>query len=219
MVKNKEDTVKKNSLGKSILKAFKKRFSIFHLLFLGVLIAANTFAWFIYMDKVSSDIDVRVKAWNVSFRFNNQDMEDYINFSVDDVYPGMTPFQQALAVTNDGEMDAQLSYEVVSISVMGETFTTEDGSMTEDELKTLMSERYPFKITITTNHSLIQKDGGTAIFYVNVTWPYESYNSNGVSNDSLDTYWGNQAYTYKHDNPTLPCIKVKVKLSAVQVNE
>lgn len=219
MEKKNEGTVKNNSLGKSILKAFKKRFSIFHLLFLGVLIAANTFAWFIYMDKVSSDIDVRVKAWNVSFRFNNQDMEDYINFSVDDVYPGMTPFQQALAVTNDGEMDAQLSYEVVSISVMGETFTTEDGSMTEDELKALMSERYPFKITITTNHSFIQKDGGTAMFYVNVTWPYESYNSNGVSNDNLDTYWGNMAYTYKHDNPTLPCIKVKVKLSAVQVNE
>ncbi len=213
------ETLKKNSLGKSILKAFKKRFSILHLLFFGLLIAANTFAWFIYMDKVSTDIDVRVKAWNVSFRFNNQDMEDYINFVVDDIYPGMSPFQQSLAVTNDGDMDAQLTYEVVSITVMDETFTTEDDSMTEEELVALMSERYPFRIAITTNHELIEKSGGTAIFYVNVTWPYESYNSNGGSNDALDTYWGNQAYTYKQNNPGSPCIKVKVKLSAIQVNE
>ncbi len=218
MKNNTKSIEKKNSLWKSIFKAFKKRFSIFHLLFLGLLVTANTFAWFIYMDKISSDIDVKVKAWNVSFRLNNQEMEDYINFTVDDIYPGMTPFQQSLAVTNDGEMDANLSYNIVSITIMGDVYTTEDGSMTEEELVQLMNDNYPFKVTITTNHSFISKSGGTAIFYINVTWPYESY-TNGVSNDEKDTYWGNRAYTFKNENSGLPCIKVKVKLSAIQVNE
>ena len=208
---------KKNSLGKSIVKAIKKRFSIFHLLFLAILIAGNTFAWFIYMDKISSDIDVKVKSWNVSFRFNNQEMEDYINFVVDDIYPGMSPYSQSLSVTNDGETDANLSYNIVSITVMGDTHTTEDGSLTEPELITYMNENYPFHISITTSQSLISSNGGMATFYINVTWPYES-TTNGVSNDSLDTYWGNRAYTYKQENPTLPCIKVRIKLSAIQVN-
>ena len=219
MKKQREENVRKNSLLISILKALKKRFSIFHLLFIIVLLAANTFAWFIYMDKISSDIDVRVKAWNVSFRFNNQQMEDYVNFTVDDIYPGMTPYQQALAVTNDGEMDANLTYEIVSITVMGDTYTTENGDITEEQLINIMNNNYPFRITVTTSQSLISHDGGAALFYIHVTWPYESYNSNGTSNDELDTYWGNRAYTFKQSNPTLPCIKVRVKLSAIQVNE
>ena len=214
----KEEKIQKNNLLDSIVKAFKKRFSIFHLLFLIVLIAANTFAWFIYMDRVSSDIDVKIKAWNVSFRLNNQVMEDYINFTVSDIYPGMNPYQQSLAVTNDGETDANLSYDVVAITVMGDTHSTEgQNAMTEAQLIAYMNENYPFHITIGTSQSLVSSNGGTASFTINVTWPYES-TTNGVSNDDLDTYWGNQAYTFKQNNPTLPCITIRIKLSAIQVN-
>ena len=215
----KEEEKNNHKLLKSIWKALRHRLHIRHLLFLGIILATNTFAWYIYMEKISSDINVKVKAWNVSFRLDNQDMEDYINFSVDEIYPGMTTYTQSLSVTNDGEVDAELYYEIVSISVFGTTYTTEDGSMTEEELKTLMRDNYPFRITITTNQATIAKNGGNAMFYVNVSWPYESTNSLGESNDALDTYWGNQAYTYKHEHPDLPCVKVKVKLSAIQINE
>ena len=201
----------------SILKALKKRFKLRYILFIAILLAANTFAWFIYMDKISSDIDVKIKSWNVSFKLDNQDMTDYINFTVDEIYPGMSPYTQSLAVTNDGEVDAQLYYEIISIKVLDEYYTTEDGTTTEEQLKTIMRERYPFKLQITTNHELISKSGGTAMFYINVTWPYESVNSQGESNDELDTLWGKNAHTFIHDNPGLPCIKVKVKLSAIQV--
>ena len=214
-----KQTNKKNNLLNSILKALRKRLKPAHILFLAILIAANTFAWYIYMEKISSEINVKIKAWNVSFKFDNQNMEDYINFAVDDIYPGMSPYRQSLVVTNDGEVDAKLYYEIVSITVLGTTYTTEDGTKTEDEIKTIMRENYPFSITITTNHELISKSGGTAMFYINVNWPYESYDSNGKSKDSLDTYWGKEAYTYKQNNPTSPCVKVKVKLSAIQVEQ
>ena len=61
-----EQNQQKNKIWKSILKALKKRFRLRHILFVAIIISANTFAWFIYMDKISSDIDVRVKSWNVS---------------------------------------------------------------------------------------------------------------------------------------------------------
>ena len=208
---------KDKKLANSILKALKKRFRLRYILFIAILLAANTFAWFIYMDKISSDIDVKIKSWNVSFKLDNQDMTDYINFAVDEIYPGMTPYTQNLAVTNDGEVDAKLYYEIISIKVLDEFYTTEDGTKTEDDLKSIMRERYPFKIQITTNQELINKNGGTAMFHINVTWPYESVNSNGVSNDELDTHWGKEAYNFIHNNPGIPCIKVKVKLSAIQV--
>lgn len=210
---------KNNTLLKSILKALKKRLKPGHILFLAIIISANAFAWFIYMDKISSDINVKVKSWNVSFKLDNQNMTDYINFAVDDIYPGMTPYQESLSVTNDGEVDARLYYEIVSVDVFNQHYTTEDGSLTEAELKQIMRTNYPFQINITTNQELIGASGGTAMFYINVAWPYESVNSNGQSNDALDTYWGSQAYDYKQSNPNTPCIKIKVKLSAIQVEQ
>ena len=118
-----ENTKKNNTLFKSILKALKKRLKPGHIIFLAILISANAFAWFIYMEKISSDINVKVKSWNVSFRLDNQDMTDYINFSIDEMYPGMTPYSESLSVTNDGEVDARLTYEIVSLQVFDEFFT------------------------------------------------------------------------------------------------
>lgn len=212
-----EENTKKNTLFKSILKALKKRLKPGHILFLAIIISANAFAWFIYMEKISSDIDVRVKSWNVSFRLDNQNMTDYINFTVDEMYPGMTPYSESLSVTNDGEVDARLTYEIVSFQVFGQLYTTEEGAYTEAELIQIMRNNYPFQITVTTNQEVIGASGGSATFYINAAWPYESVNSNGQSNDEADTYWGNQAYQFKQTNPSLPCIKVRIKLSAVQV--
>lgn len=213
------ENVNKNSIGRSILRALKKRLKPTHILFIALIISANAFAWFIYMDKITSNIDVRVKAWNVSFQFNNQSMSDYVNFVVSDIYPGMTPFSQTLNVTNDGEVAANLSYEVVSVRILENTYsnTENGGTFTSDQLISLMRDNYPFRLTITTSQASVAANGGTASFTFNVTWPYESVGTGGVSNDTVDTYWGNQAYLYKQNNPSSPCINVVIKLSAVQV--
>lgn len=213
-----EENTKKNTLFKSILKAIKKRLKPTHILFLALLLGTNAFAWFIYMEKISSDINVRVKSWNVSFSLNNQQMTDYINFSIDEMYPGMTPYQEALSVTNDSEVAAQLTYEIVSFKVFDQLLTTENNAMTEAQIVQAMNNNYPFHITVTTNQPTISGNGGTATFYINATWPYESVNSQGVSNDAADTYWGNTAYTFKTAHPTTPCIIVKIKLSAIQID-
>ena len=208
---------KKKKILKAIFKVIKKRFKLTHILFIALLLTSNSFAWFIYMNKISSDIDVKVKAWNVSLRFDNETMNDYINFSVKEIYPGMKDFEQVLNVTNGGDVDAKLSYEIISINILGVEYIAENKGMTSEELTDLLETKYPFKITITTDAEVIAGSGGNANFIVKVSWPYESFDSDGNINDEIDTYWGNQAYQHNQNNPDDPCILLKVKLTATQM--
>ncbi|MBQ6494795.1 MAG: hypothetical protein IJI49_02205 [Bacilli bacterium] len=206
----------KESLLKTIFKVIKRRFKIWHLLFFALLISVNTYAWFIYMNKVSSDISVRVKSWNVSFQFNNQTMTDYVNFDVEEIYPGMETRTQSLKVSNDGETDAQLSYEVVYANIFGTEYDTGEITMTPEELTNKLANDYPFKITLSSTNNILSRNGTNEFFTVQIVWPYET-TSNGVLQDDQDTYWGNLAYTFQEQNPGIPCIQIRVKITAIQI--
>lgn len=211
--------IKENKVLKAIYKVIKKRFKLSYLLFMVLLLVSNSFAWFIYMNKIDSDIDVKVKAWNVSFRFDNQLMSDYIKFEIDEIYPGMRDNEQKVTVTNDGEVSAKLYYELVSIRIFDKTYEVSEGSMTSSELEDTINKNYPFKIKISSDKDIISAKGGVASFLVTVTWPYETVDDNGNLKDKDDTYWGNKAYQYTKSNPETPCIQLNVKLSATQINE
>ena len=73
---------------KTLLKRLKK-IGPFRLIFLIVLIASNSFAWFIYATKIDSTVDVHVRAWNVVFEADDNEITSVINFPVDSIYPGM----------------------------------------------------------------------------------------------------------------------------------
>ena len=194
-----------NQVLKAIWKVVKKRFKLSHLLFIALLFTCNSFAWFIYMNKIDSDIDVKVKAWNVSFRFDNQTMSDYIKFDVRDIYPGMEDNRQEVSVTNDGEVAAKL-------------YSVNDGGFSSSDLENVLNQSYPFKINISSDKEVIDGKGGVAKFIVNVSWPYETLDDNGELKDLDDTYWGNKAYSYGKEYPDKPCILLNIKLSATQVN-
>ena len=206
------------SLFKVIIEVLKKRFKFRHLLFLALLMTVNTFAWFIYMDKVSSDLQVKVKAWNVSFKFDNTTMTDYVNFKITEIYPGMEDNRQTLTVSNGGEVNASFNYEIVYANILGTVYDTENGNITEEELTDMLADDYPFKIVLSASNNIISKGGNSEYFYVDVTWDYETTNSNGTLNDSEDTYWGNLAYSYINTHPSDPCIELKIKLTATQIN-
>lgn len=211
--------IKENKVLKAIYKAIKKRFKFSYLLFMSLLFVSNSFAWFIYMNKIDSDIDVKVKAWNVSFRFDNQTMSDYIKFEIDEIYPGMEDNEQKVTVTNDGEVSAKLYYELVSVRIFDKNYEVSEGSMTSSELEDTINKNYPFKIKISSDKDIISAKGGIASFLVTVTWPYETLDDNGNLKDEDDTYWGNKAYQYTKANSETPCIQLNVKLSATQINE
>ena len=207
-----------NQLLKVIWKVVKKMFKLSHLLFIALLLTCNSFAWFIYMNKIDSDIDVKVKAWNVSFRFDNQTMSDYIKFDVRDIYPGMEDNKQEVSVTNDGEVAAKLYYEIVSVRIFDKTYSVNDGGFSSSDLENVLNQSYPFKINISSDKEVIDGKGGVAKFIVNVSWPYETLDDNGELKDLDDTYWGNKAYSYGKEYPDKPCILLNIKLSATQVN-
>ena len=207
-----------NQVLKAIWKVVKKMFKLSHLLFIALLFTCNSFAWFIYMNKIDSDIDVKVKAWNVSFHFDNQTMSDYIKFDVRDIYPGLEDNRQEVSVTNDGEVAAKLYYEIVSVRIFDKTYSVNEGGFSSSEIENVLNQSYPFKINISSDKEVIDGKGGVAKFIVNVSWPYETLDDNGELKDLDDTYWGNKAYSYGKEYPDKPCILLNIKLSATQVN-
>ena len=84
------------------------------LFLLAITLASNSFAWFIYTTKVSSNISAKVREWNVTFEANGQAVEKTIEINIDSLYPGMNAYNQTLTAANSGESKAQITYEIVS---------------------------------------------------------------------------------------------------------
>ena len=205
--------MKEESKLKKIFRVIKKRVKLRTLLFLALALAVNSFAWFIYANKVDSGIGAKVKAWNVLFEVGEGEAVQNINFDVDQIYPGMKKFSQDVTVTNRGETSATLSYEIVSIDILGDYIeASENGSVTPEVLLQSLRTDYPFKIIPSfSNYTL--PPGETETFNVTLYWLYEN------GDDEKDTYWGSKAYDYSLANPDKPNIKITIKIMAVQNNE
>lgn len=188
-----------------------KKIKIRNLIILILLLAFNTYAWFIYASKVSMDLTVHVSSWNVEFLAGDGEVITNIEVQVERIYPGMDDFTHTVEVHNKGETLVDLSYEISEISIMGETYKT-DETTTSSDLEEMIRTTYPFTISITkdTNDTIMQNQKGN--FTISVVWPYES------GNDELDTTWGNKAYEYYALNPGGECIELKIKLIATQKN-
>ena len=191
------------------------------ILFLIVLLAANTFAWFIYATKVDNHISVHVKAWNVVFEAGENQVTNNINLTVDDLYPGMEDYSYEIKAYNRGEVSATLSYKILSARILNEEYITVDGraelnqqaqagDLTSQQLENKLLNDYPFSIAMAISNTYMQLGNGEESFTFDVTWPYES------QNDELDTTWGINAAEYKEDNPQSSSISIQVKLIITQ---
>ena len=100
---------------RTLLKRLKK-IGPLRLMFLIVLVASNSFAWFIYATKIDSTVDVHVRAWNVVFEADDNEITNVINFPVDSIYPGMPDFEYEITAYNKGG-----SYEKTTMKNRAET--------------------------------------------------------------------------------------------------
>lgn len=192
------------------------------LVFLIVLIASNTLAWFIYATKVDTNVSVHVRAWNVVFEAGENEVTNTINIPVGAIYPGMDDFEYEVNAYNRSEVDASLSYQVLRANVLGTDIISkeekralgltvdEQEDLSATELEALLANSYPFSITISTSADTIELGDGVETFTLSVVWPYEN------NQDEVDTYWGSLAYQYKESNPTLPSITLKIKITITQ---
>lgn len=194
------------------LVSLVKKIKIKNLIILILLLAFNTYAWFIYASKVSMDLTVRVSSWNVEFLAGDGEIVTNVEIEVDRIYPGMDEFTHRIEVYNRGETAMELSYEIYKISIMGELYERDENTTSED-LEQMIRTNYPFILSITKNSDEAILENQQGFFEISVTWPFES------GNDELDTFWGNEAYNYYALNPNGKCIDLKINLIATQKNE
>lgn len=206
---------------KSLLRKILKRIKVSHIIILAVLLSANTYAWFIYITTVSNNLDVHIKSWQIDFTSGDTPITDYVHVYVDNVYPGMTTYVKPITANNYSEVPATASFKVLEATIMGEQFMTIEGradageqpvatDLTSAQLVNKLANDYPFHITFTLSNAQMVPEVGEATYTVSISWPYES------GDDETDTYWGNEAYDYRENNPTLPCISLVVKIYITQ---
>lgn len=191
-------------------KQKKRRIRLQTLFLLAITLASNSFAWFVYSTKVSNNITAKVKSWNVDFEIGTESQaEEYIEISIDSLYPGMEDYKKTLKAVNRGEAEAQINYTVEKALILGDDLL--NLGLQNEQIITKLSNDYPFTIQLSVSSMRIPASGGEADISIEIKWPYES------GNDAEDTYWGNRAYDYHEANNTLPSINIIIKITAVQV--
>lgn len=187
-----------------------KKIKIKNIIILILLIIFNTYSWFIYATKVSSDITVHISSWNVEFSVGEDETVTNVVIVVDRIYPGMEAAEKNVTVKNKGEIKAELDYKIKSLKVLNETYIVGE-NITYDELANKIATDYPFKIGVSKNDSLLSQGTGDGTFCVTVEWPFES------GDDALDTLWGNKAYDYAEQLPNANSIEIEIELIAQQI--
>ena len=191
------------------------------LIFLIVLLAANTFAWFIYATRINTDVSVHVRAWNITFESGDTQIANEVDIDVESVYPGMEDYEYEITAYNRSEVDATLSYQILSARILDQEYTSVEqkndlgltileDDLTSAQLESKLANDFPFSITITTSNNTIELGNGSETFALNVVWPYES------NDDETDTLWGVNAYNYKESNPSNPSIALKIRVIITQ---
>lgn len=204
----------------NLIKTIKLR----RLILIIILLIGNTYAWFIYSADVRTSVDVQVRKWKILFESENTPVEDYFDVVVGDVYPGMEDFSTDLQVYNKSDVRAELSYKVLSARIFDTSYYTVEGrndasevvtgdEITCEQLERILTEDYPFLISVDMSDQYMDIIDGEATYYVNVVWPFES------GDDEADTYWGNKAYEYLENNPGSTSIELHIKIYITQAKE
>ena len=133
----------------------------------------------------------------------------------------MTTYTKSITAYNYSEVAATATYKILSASIMGDEYVTVEGrdetgqtvletDLTSEELEEQLAEDYPFTITLAITSSSMVAETGSTTYTISIAWPYES------GDDELDTEWGTQAYDFKQNHPTSPCIELVVKIYITQ---
>ncbi len=201
--------MKREQLLEEQKRNFIKALNLRTVIMLIVLLAFNSFAWFIYASQVNTSLSVHVAGWNV--QFDQDTTSTPFIMSVASAYPGMTTFSQSLNMSNGGEVDAHLSFTIIRARVGTTVYDTEtQPGVTSASIIQALANDYPFKIqfTLAGGEDGILSVGENATFAGSVSWGLDD------NDDDVDTYWGELASKfYRGECPpyaaTEPFIKIE----------
>ncbi len=197
-------TKTKNSTIQSLKRSL--RFKV--IIMLGILLVFNTFAWFIYSSTVSTNITASVRSWRISFEAEDQVVQ-YVNFDVSDLFPGMTNYHNSIRIMNYGEVQASVTYEIEELRILNDIYTKQ--THTSAQMQDILNNN-PFTTTFGLTKTILEPKTDYTDFTLDIVWPYEN------GNDEADTLWGHKAYQYKEQYPGVKLIYIKVLLTATQIN-
>lgn len=209
---------KKNLTNLQILKRVLKPKTVVILI---LLLVANSFAWFIYTNRVDNNMEVQVRAWRVIFESGDEPVVDFLNIKIDAMYPGMDEYHYELKAYNESDVAAHVTYEVMEVTLLGEKLVTVEGrlanketpvasDLTSAEMIAKLANDYPFSIAFNLTDDEMDAEVGVVTYETRVNWPFES------GNDELDTQWGIAAFDYREANPTKPSIELRVRITITQ---
>ena len=205
-------------------KRIKKKVTIRTIFLLSITLIFNTYAWFLYLTTVSSNITAHVEAWHVQFKVDNEVVEREFPIAIEHAYPGMQTVTKTVEILNDGEKDADIDFAIKSIRIFDDVFIATDQMETGDTipqgatqttsaaLLSRMQNNYPFVLTITASDDTVDADDSGSLT-ITFSWVYES------GDDETDTDYGTEAYDFYEDNPTEEAIELVIKLIVTQHNE
>lgn len=201
----------------------RRRLTLRTIFMLSLTLIFNTYAWFLYITTVSTNMQVHVDAWSVNFQVDGATIEKEFLLEIEHAYPGMQDIEKTVTINNSGEKIADLSYTIASVRIIDEIYVVES-ELTEEEKATLtgteikitteemtrmLQEDFPFKISVSCSSTQLDLNAEATVSMA-FTWAYES------GNDTLDTQYGVDSYKYYQDNAGKPAIEAKIKIKAQQ---
>lgn len=193
---------------------------------LSITLIFNAYAWFLYVTTVSMNTTVHVEAWNIDFEVDNEAVERELLFEIEEAYPGMKDITKTISVTNSGEKVAEIMNNIASLKILDKTYIVEEQlsseekeqltgteiKMTQEEIKNMLANDFPFKMVIDSPKNQLNTKESSNIT-IRFTWEYES------NNDKLDTEYGVESYKYYKQYEGEEPIKAKIKISVQQKRE
>ena len=197
-----------------------------------ILLVVNTFAWFLMNTTTKFNMNVHVDSWHITFKDEENVESTYFEIVIDRAYPGMQDYTKVFTITNSGERDAELSYEVIEARLLEDSYIANDVTPTHEEIEEMLTNELPFQFNFEFSNSELGHTTGnnSETFTVTMHWDYEAENPDDIdARDALDTAWGENVYGYyqDHANDTAPAnaleddtrypIYLKINVVATQV--
>ena len=130
---------------KIVLNKLKKTLGLKTLIILIVLLSFNTYAWFVFSSKVDTEMGAKVRAWNITFMQDDQNVSQSLTFDVD---------------------------EITSVRILDTTYTVGQNNYTSDGIIEMLSEDFPFHVDLVVSNSTILM-GRSETFSIDVNWDFE----------------------------------------------
>ncbi len=164
--------MEKNKVAKktyTALQKYKKKLKIRALILALFLLVVNAYAWFVFAARADLSVEGNVIGWDIKF-YSDGSEEMNSEIIIDDLYPGMEPFERKIVVENSSDIVSDFSYQINAVTIFGQEYSVDN----QEDIFTTLANDYPFHLTFEVDKTDLTFDGDTLTFMVKADWPFEA---------------------------------------------